>query len=58
MICNECQTAGDFNINGKYVLAENFHKNCKGDCACQHKTGPGWFVGRGAKVPLMQRQSP
>ncbi len=50
--------AGDFNINHKYALAESFHKNCKGDCACQHKTGPGWYVKAGAKPTLMQTQSP
>ncbi len=58
MICNECTVAGDFNLNRKYALAESFHNNCKGDCACQHKTGPGWYVKAGAKPTLMQTQSP
>jgi len=58
MICEDCMTAGGFNSATEYKKAENFHDKCKGDCACQHKTGPGWYVKAGAKPTLMQTQSP
>jgi hypothetical protein len=58
MICSECKIAASYNSNGKYVFAENFHKNCGGDCGCQHKTGPGWFIKAGEKAKPMQTQSP
>jgi len=41
-----------------YDKAEELHDLCKGDCPCQHKTGPGWYVKANAKAPLMQVQSP
>ena len=58
MICDPCGWAGFNNSVGKIDLAIDMHKNCKGDCGCQHKTGPGWYVKRNAKAPLMQVQSP
>ena len=58
MICEDCMTAGGFNSAAEYKKAENFHDKCKGDCACQHKTGPGWYVKAGEKPTLMQTQSP
>lgn len=58
MICEDCMAAGGFNSATEYKKAENFHDKCKGDCACQHKTGPGWYVKAGAKPTLMQTQSP
>lgn len=58
MICGECKIAAEYNTNGKYVFAENFHKNCEGDCGCLHKTGPGWFIKAGEKPKPMQTQSP
>ena len=58
MICDDCSVGGDFNSQGKYEKSEELHGFCKGDCGCQHKTGPGWYVRRGVKAPLMQTQSP
>ena len=58
MICQDCKSAGELNSGGNYGMAASYHKHCKGDCGCQHKTGPGWFVRRGVKTPLMQTQSP
>lgn len=58
MICPNCKWGGHHNTIGKTDLAIEFHERCEGDCGCQHKTGPGWFVRRGAKTPLMQTQSP
>jgi hypothetical protein len=58
MICRECQFAGQFNSQGEYNRAEEFHELCEKDCGCQHKTGPGWYVKANAKAPLMQVQSP
>jgi len=43
---------------GKTDLAKEFHEKCEGDCGCQHKTGPGWFVRRGQRPTQMQTQSP
>ena len=57
MICSECKLAATFNASDEEA-AEDMHKKCEGDCGCQHKTGPGWFVRRGVKPPLMQTQSP
>jgi len=51
-------TAGSFNTATEYKKAENFHDKCKGDCTCQHKTGPGWYVKQGEKAPLIRVQSP
>lgn len=58
MICSNCTTAADYNTISKFALAEAKHQECKGDCGCQHKTGLGWVVKPGVKVPLMQQQSP
>ena len=58
MICDTCCTAGDFNAKSKFALAQAKHEECKGDCTCLHKTGAGWYVGAGAKAPLIQVQSP
>ncbi len=58
MICADCQVGGDFNAKGNYDKAEELHGYCKGNCGCQHKTGPGWYVKANAKAPLMQVQSP
>lgn len=56
MICVHCIIAGE--MNKSYSSdAEKLHKLCEG-CVCQHKTGPGWVVTKGSKVPLMQTQSP
>jgi len=45
-------------VKRRNASVEELHGYCKGDCGCQHKTGPGWFVSRNAKAPLMQTQSP
>jgi hypothetical protein len=58
MICHDCMLAATYNSNEKYALAGTFHDKCEGDCGCQHKTGPGWFVRRGEKPKPMQTQSP
>jgi len=58
MICSKCAWAGHHNTIGKTDMAKEFHENCEGDCGCQHKTGPGWFVRRGQKPTPMQTQSP
>ena len=58
MICKECCAAGDFNAEGKYQFAGAMHQKCEGDCGCLHKTGAGWFVKSGSKVPQMRTQSP
>ena len=39
-MCADCKVAGEFNLRGQYDKAEEMHGYCKGDCACQHKTGP------------------
>lgn len=58
MICIDCRVAGDFNTAGNYDKAEELHDFCKGDCPCHHKTGHGWVVRRGEKVPPIRVQSP
>ena len=58
MICLTCRSAGQENLKDNYNRSEVLHKECKGDCACQHKIGPGWVKRNGTKVPLMQTQSP
>jgi hypothetical protein len=58
MICYSCRLGGTHNTDENYTRAIECHEACEGDCGCQHKTGPGWFVKRGAKVPTMQTQSP
>ena len=57
MICVDCRLAGSFN-SVDVAAAKVMHEKCEGDCGCQHKAGPGWFVKRGVKVPPMQTQSP
>jgi len=42
MICLTCRSAGQENLKDNYNRSEVLHKECKVDCACQHKTGPGW----------------
>ena len=58
MICNDCKVGATFNEQGSYEKSEELHDLCQGDCGCQHKTGPGWFVRRGQKPTPMQTQSP
>ena len=58
MICESCLWAGHKNSLGQINLAVELHQSCKGDCACQHKTGPGWFIKAGQKPKPMQTQSP
>ena len=58
MICSNCAWGGHHNTIGKTDLAKEMHDGCEGDCGCQHKTGPGWFVRRGQKPTPMQTQSP
>jgi len=58
MMCADCKVAGKFNLLGQYDKAEEMHGYCKGDCVCQHKTGPGWVVRKGQSPTLMQTQSP
>ncbi len=58
MICTPCSTAGAYNTLGKYGLAKASHDECKGDCGCLHKTGPGWFIKLGEKPKAVQTQSP
>ena len=58
MICLDCIVGGDFNAKGNWDKADEMHEYCEGDCPCQHKTGPGWYVKAGAKATLMQVQSP
>jgi hypothetical protein len=58
MICEFCVEAGALNLRGIVFKARDNHEQCKGDCPCQHKTGPGWVKRDGTPVPLMQTQSP
>lgn len=44
MICVSCAWAGQANTLGQTTLAKEMHENCKGDCGCQHKIGPNWFI--------------
>jgi hypothetical protein len=48
MICQICKSGGELNRIGQFKRATNMHKKCKGDCGCQHQTGPG--TGSQAKV--------
>lgn len=41
MICTICLAAGNANKTGDTGTAIVLHQQCKGDCACQHKVGPG-----------------
>ena len=41
MICNYCVSGGELNKANQFKRAANMHNKCKGDCCCQHKTGPG-----------------
>lgn len=58
MICEQCRWAGHHNTIGKVDMAKEFHDQCKGDCTCQHLTGPGWFIKVGQKPSQMRVQSP
>jgi hypothetical protein len=60
MICPNCRKAGEENSLGHLKRATHWHDKCEyeGDCGCQHKVGPGWFVSKGSKAPLMRTQSP
>ena len=58
MICDNCKWGGHHNTIGKTDLAKEMHEKCKGDCGCQHLTGPGWFVRKGQKPTPIQVQSP
>lgn len=49
MICDSCKWAGHNNTLGNTSLAKDMHDNCKGDCGCQHKIGPNWFIKKGKK---------
>lgn len=41
MICESCKQGGIENLELHFKMAEEYHSNCKGDCGCQHQTGPG-----------------
>jgi|APCry1669189034_1035192.scaffolds.fasta_scaffold02594_2 hypothetical protein len=58
MICNICLAAGNANKTGDTGTAIVLHQQCKGDCPCQHKVGPGHVRVKGEKTPLIQTQSP
>ena len=58
MICVSCTAGGVANSSGSYDSATLLHNQCKGDCTCRHKTGPGYVKHQGEKVPPMQTQSP
>jgi hypothetical protein len=58
MICTDCKVGATFNEQGNYDKSEELHDLCRGDCGCQHRTGPGWFVKANGKATLMQTQSP
>ncbi len=57
MICVDCRLAGSFN-SVDVAAAKVMHDKCEGDCGCQHKTGQGWVVKKGTRIPQMQVQSP
>ena len=58
MICQACKLAGNHNTDENYERAIERHEECEGDCGCQHKIGPAWFVKANEKAPLIQVQSP
>lgn len=58
MICLPCQKAAYQNSLHNLDKAQKLHTECKGDCGCQHRTGPGWYARAGEKVPAMRTQSP
>jgi hypothetical protein len=41
MICEHCKKGGEENTKRHFKLAYKHHCKCKGDCGCQHQTGPG-----------------
>ena len=41
MICDHCKKGGTENTKRHFKQADNYHRKCKGDCGCQHQTGPG-----------------
>ena len=57
MICQNCRKAGEENSLGHLKRAAQWHEKCE-RCECQHKVGPGWFVSKDSKAPLMRTQSP
>ena len=57
MICEPCCRGANAFSNGFRDTANDFHKQCKGDCCCQHKTTKG-YVANDGKVHLNQTQSP
>jgi hypothetical protein len=40
VICNHCIKGGSENVKRHFKVADRYHSKCKGDCGCQHKTGP------------------
>lgn len=58
MICQPCQEAAHHNKLQELKRAQKLHSDCEGDCGCQHRTGPGWFVKVGERAPAMRTQSP
>jgi hypothetical protein len=58
MICDPCKVGAYLNSQGDLTKAKKNHKQCEGDCGCQHQTGPGWYVKANEKAPLIQVQSP
>lgn len=44
MICEVCVEAGKLNTIGLTGQAYRRHRDCEGDCCCQHKIGEGWVV--------------
>lgn len=57
MICNICLAAGTANKTGDTGTAIVLHQQCKGDCACQHKVGPGHIRVKKEKDLSTQTQS-
>jgi len=57
-MCLDCRVAGQFNSQGHYDKAEELHGYCKGECACQHKIGLGWYIKKGQRATPMQAQYP
>jgi hypothetical protein len=38
MICNPCKEAGLAHAEGNTLLADELHRECTGNCDCQHQT--------------------
>jgi len=58
MICNYCLSGGELNKLNQLKRATNMHKKCKGDCCCQHKTGPATADRAKATLEPMRTQYP